>query len=426
MFINIAFSIVIWYVIIVAIIKFLPVIGINPKDKIKPICVDKGVEVNKKTMAKVFGLSLLLRIVLYIISLFSIVLILSPEKITFECFLNAWDKWDATRYLAIAENGYGAFFAEETDYYNLAFFPLYPWTVRIFTNFIPNIKLAGLIVSTLYFSAAMAFMYALVANDYGKKVAKLSVIFISIAPFSFFLGGIMSESTFLFTTVLAWYLIKKEKWFWAAIVGALASMSRIVGILIVIPYVLELIEANAESFRNHKYKEWFIKCFKQGFWVFLIPLGLAVYLVLNYHYTGDCFKFLEYQHTYWYHSFCYFGKGMQNYWNEVLTNGRTLNLKFEMFIPQAVSYTFSALLMFLCCRNHRSLYTLYYVAYFIVVTSDTWQTSGARFMVVAIPLYIMLANLVKKRDLLALSLIIISTALYGIYSTMYLAGKFIY
>ena len=43
-------------------------------------------------------------------------------------------------------------------------------------------------------------------------------------------------------------------------------MSRVVGILIVIPYVLELIEANAESFRNHKYKEWFIKCFKQGFW----------------------------------------------------------------------------------------------------------------------------------------------------------------
>lgn len=425
-FINIAFSVVIFYVILVGIIKFLPVLGINPGNRIKPIQRNEGVEVTKKSMVKVFGIALLLRIILYVISIVSIILINRSETISLEVFLKVWNRWDAERYVGIVEGGYGALMFDETEPYNLAFFPLYPWIVRLFATFIPDARIAALIVSTLFYCLAMSFMYALVASEYGKKVAKLSIIFISIAPFSFFLGGMMTESTFLFTTVLAWYLIKKRKWFAAAVVGALCSMSRIVGILIVIPYVLELVECYAESFRERRYKEWFKNCLKNGIWIFIIPLGLVVYLALNYYYTGDCFKFLEYQHINWSHEICYFGKGMQNIWNEVLSGDRSLINVLEMFGPQALSYTFSAILMLICCRRHRSAYTLYYAIYFIIVSSDIWQTSGSRFMLVILPLYIMLAERVKKNNLLTIGLISISSILYAIYSTMHLYGYYIY
>ncbi len=420
-FFNIAYSLIILYVIIIAIIKFLPVLGINPKNKIKPIIKHEGVEVTKKSMLKIFGIALTFRLVLYLIGFVSAIIMLNPSNLSFDFFLESWNRWDAPRYVQIAENGYEAKMYGEAEPYNLAFFPLYPWTVRLFNLFIPDTRLSCLIVSTLFYSAAMPFMYALVASEYGKKVAKLSLIFISIAPFSFFFGGMMTESTFLFTTVLAWYLIKKRKWFSAAIVGALSTMSRIIGILIVIPYVLELIECNAESFRNRKYKEWFINCFKQGFWIFIIPIGLIIYLAINYYYTGDCFKFLEYQHDFWYHSFCYFGQGLQNVWGEVLGDYRTLAEKADTYVPQALSYTFSALLLLICCRRHRSVYTLYYAMYFIISASNDWILSGARYTLVTLPLYIMLAERVQKNDLLALGLIVTSTILYGIYSTMYIA-----
>lgn len=421
-FFNIAFSIIIFYVTIIAIIKFLPVLGINPKNKIKVINHEDGYEVSKKGMLKVFFVALSLRIVLYIISLLSGIVMLLPTELTLDFFLDIWDRWDAPRYTTIAEYGYGEIMYDEPDNYNLVFFPLYPWLIRLVNLIIPNIRITGLLISTLCYSAAMAFMYALVASEYGKKVAKLSVVLISIAPFSFFLGGIMTESIFLLTTVWAWYLIKRRKWFAAAIVGAFSAMSRIVGVLIVIPYILELIEANSESFKEKKYKEFFKKCFIQGFWILIIPFGLLVYLALNYYYSGDCFKFFEYQNVYWNHSFCYFGQGLQKIWNEILGDYRTLLEKVIFFGPQALSFTFSALLMLICCRRHRCVYTLYYVAYFIIVTSDTWYMSGARFMMVVVPLYIMLAEKIKNNDVFSYGLISISTMLYGIYSTLYFAG----
>lgn len=421
-FVNIAFSVVIFYVILVAIIKFLPVLGINPKNKIKPVIRDEGVQVTKKSMLKVFGVALILRIVLYAISLVYAILILKPETISFDFFLDAWTRWDADRYITIAEKGYGEIMNDEPGPYNLVFFPLYPWIVRLFTLIIPNTKLACLIVSTLFYCLAMSFMYALVASEYGKKVAKLSLLFISVAPFSFFLGGMMTESVFLFTTVLAWYLIKRRKWFAAAIVGALATLSRIVGILIVIPYALELIECYAESFRQHKYKEWFKNCFKHGIWVLIIPCGLLVYLALNYYYTGDCFMFLEYQSKGWTHESCYFGEGLRIVFSQLSSDYWSITLKTELFGQEALSLIFSAVLMLICCRRHRSLYTLYYAFYFILICSNTWLLSGSRYILVCVPLYIMLAERVKKHDLLSLGLMIISMSLYAVYNTMYIAG----
>lgn len=421
-FFNISSSIIILYVIIVSIIKFLPVLGINPKNKIKPIIAHEGVQVTIKSMIKIFGLALVFRIMLYLISLVSAIFILKPSEISLEFFLNAWEKWDAPRYVSIVEHGYGATIFGEPEPYNIVFFPLYPWVVRLFTLIIPNTQLACIIVSMLFYSLAMPFMYALIASEYGKKIAKLSLIFVSISPFSFFLGAMMTESTLLFTTILTWYLIKKRKWLPAAISGAFCSMSRIVGILIVIPYIMELIEYNAESFKNKKYKEWFFNCIKQGFWIFIIPLGLIIYLILNYYYTGNCFKFLEYQYTFWHHSFCYFGQGIQNICKLAFSNSRSLIEIISLFLPQALSYIFSIILLLTCCKRHRSVYTFYYLTYFIITTSNVWIISGARYTIVVLPLYIMLSERLKNHDLITLSLIVTSVLLYGIYSTMYLGG----
>jgi hypothetical protein len=208
----------------------------------------------------------------------------------------------------------------------------------------------------------------------------------------------------------------------SAIIGFFAALSRISGILIAIPYILELIESNKDMLAQREFKKWLTSCLKQGIWILLIPCGIIVYLMINYHYTGDCFKFMEYQQKFWFHTSCYFGKGIQNMWNDVLSTGRDWRSKLDLFIPQSFSYTFAALLMLLCCRRHKSQYSLYFAAYFILNTGITWSMSGARYASLAIPMYIMLAELTENNDLAKFAVIALSAALYGIYSTMYFGG----
>lgn len=422
LFINLIFSVIVFYAFFVAILKFLPCLGIILKKETEPVIRNDGVNVPNKALLKVFIIAVTLRIILYLFS-FVMGLQIYPQEINFlEVFCEVWNKWDATRFISIIENGYNALMPGEVEIYNLAFFPLYPWMVRLFTIIVPNTYLAALIVSTLCYSAAMTVMYALVAGEYGTKIAKLSVILISISPFSFFLGGIMTESIFLFTTIMAWYLIKRKKWFLAAIMGALSAMSRIVGILILIPYIMELIEVNSEEFKNHRYIQGIKRCLKQGFWIFIIPFGLIIYLLVNYYYTGDWFKFMEYQHTKWLHEFCYFGKGLEIIWEKVLLENNTMNHKLVWFAPQALTFSISAILIAMSCKKHRSVYTLYSIVYFVIVTSDTRYMSGCRFMLVLFPLYIMYADYLKDNKFLTMISIMISIIFYITFSYIYFCG----
>lgn len=159
---------------------------------------------------------------------------------------------------------------------------------------------------------------------------------------------------------------------------------------------------------------------------FYNTLILGIYLLLNYHYTGNPFKFLEYQRTFWTHSFAYFGEGLQELCSKLFVNYIVLKEKITFYGPQIISFAFSALLMAICCKRHESAYTMYYVAYFIMVTSDMWYMSGGRFMLVIIPLYIMLAEKIKNNNLLIVGCMTLSTLLYAIYSTYYFANWDIY
>ncbi len=421
MLINILFSTLIWGVIGVAILKFLPVLGINPGNKINTITERCGEAVRAEEMLMIVLLAMMFRVVMYVIGLGSSILMQRPGNISWDFFFNAWNRWDAPRYISIAESGYDGML-EDGEPLNCAFFPLYPWLVRAFCVLIPNTKAACLVVSTFAYSAAMPFLYAMVAHDYGKKIAKLTCIYISIAPFSFFLGAMMSESVFLLTTVLSWYFIKKKRWILAAVAGFLAAMSRIAGVLIIIPYIMELAESNAQYFIEKRYRKWFISCIKQGTWVIIIPCGVIMYLLINYYYTGSCFSFMEYQQKFWLHTSCYFGKGISNMWNEFTSETRSLISKMDLFAPQMISYLFSAIIMLAGCRRHKSAYTLYFAAYFILNTGITWSMSGARYAALAIPLYIILAELTENKEYLKFGTVAIFAVLHGIYSTMYLAG----
>lgn len=153
--------------------------------------------------------------------------------------------FDGVHYLRIAQNGYDAQFSQ-------AFFPLYPLTIREL-NLIPkNANLdtriyvdpsyffTGLLLSNIFFLLSLFLFYKLVSLDFNKKTALGSLILLLLYPTSFYFGSIYSESLFLLLVLGTFFAIRKNKFILAGVLGALASVTRVFGLLLVPVFLAEI------------------------------------------------------------------------------------------------------------------------------------------------------------------------------------------
>jgi hypothetical protein len=149
-----------------------------------------------------------------------------------------WDgfvRHDAGWYFGIARNGYDVSGAVGGGRSNIAFAPVYPLLIRyvgrLFGRAPGDIYLGGILVSWLSFGLAMVALYDLAALDLPRHRAERAVLLTAIFPFSFFYGVVYTESTFLLFTVLSFYGFRARRWAAAGLCGAIATATRVTGIL---------------------------------------------------------------------------------------------------------------------------------------------------------------------------------------------------
>ena len=138
-----------------------------------------------------------------------------------------WDQWDFGYYQKIAEFGY------EAKDGSLAFYPLFPWLLRLVAYISGSYLAAGLIVSGIASVAAAVLLRRLVQLDYDSGVALRSVWFFLIFPTGYFLHVGYSESLFLalaFGSVLA---ARVDRWRLAGLLGAFCWLTRATGAVLV-------------------------------------------------------------------------------------------------------------------------------------------------------------------------------------------------
>lgn len=144
---------------------------------------------------------------------------------------------DALWFLRIATHGYS------TGDGSAAFFPLYPLLVRIVSWVIGGHPLlASLLVSNGAFFAALLVLYDLTAREYSADVARKAVVYIAIFPTAFFFLAPYSESLFLLWSVSAFRFARRDRWAMAALAGALAALTRGIGIVIAPALALMAVE----------------------------------------------------------------------------------------------------------------------------------------------------------------------------------------
>jgi hypothetical protein len=149
-------------------------------------------------------------------------------------FWDTFARYDTGHFQGIARNGYAPVAGGRS---NIAYFPVYPMLMRFAGRLLGRDQaayyLAGIGVSWTCFVLAMVALYHLARMDLDRRRAERAVLLTAIFPFAFFFGVAYTESTFLLFAVLAFQAFRTRRWLIGGMCGAVATATRVPGILIV-------------------------------------------------------------------------------------------------------------------------------------------------------------------------------------------------
>lgn len=384
----------------------------------------KGESINKYDIIKIFVLALLFRLAVYIASAVYLYIFSDETTYSFADFLSSWNRWDAPNYIDIADKGYAGC-TEDGEHLFLVFFPLYPWLVRLLHIVIADWELVCLIISTLAYTAGACFFYALLSEEYGRRIAGKSLVLLSVYPFAFFFGGMMTESLFFCTMLAGFYCVKKHYWLAAGIVGILCSLCRVQGVLLFGVAGIEFFVwyKPFSMLKQKKGKELLKLLFTKGICLFLIPVGNLVYFYINYRVEGNPFQFSVYQEEHWYHSTTYFTNALKEIWGYAFAESTKNTMTASIWIPELILFALALILMFYGLRRHPLKYTAFLFVYTIINYSVTFLISGGRYMSCAFPLFMVLGEILDRHPKIYNVAVAVSSMLFAIYMAGFLSWK---
>lgn len=418
-------------------LRFLGEIGvISSKSRIGAWCSRSGrvtdnainTSMTKKEAIEILGLAFGIRIVVYIVGIVVCMLfsdIYSGQKqFSFWDFLDSWNLWDSPHYIDIAKFGYQDCI-ENGEHLFLVFFPLYPWLLRVIHIIVRNWEASCLILSTLSFCIGSVFFYGLVKEEFGRKIAKRSFWLLSLFPFAFFFGGMMTESLFFCLLSAGFFYIKRHNWLAAGVLGIFCSLCRVQGILLLGVGLVEFFVTYQPGtmIRNKEGKQFIQVFFTKGIWLFLMPIGNLIYFGINYKVEGEFFRFQVYQKEHWYHTTTWVFNCLRELFDYGFGESATNNMRLCVWLPELVLFVVAIMLIIYALRRHPLKYSAFLIVYTTVNYSVTFLISGGRYMSCALPMFIILAEWTKNKPRLFYMILLLSTLLFGVYLTGYMTGQ---
>lgn len=320
-----------------------------------------------------------------------------------ESWQTLWGRWDATHYLRLAEHGYTA---TGDGRFSIVFYPLYPWLVRGVAFVSRNYFAATLLVSGVASIAAALFLRRLVEMDSPAKMARLAVWFLFIFPTAYFLHIGYSESLFLSLVLSCLLAARKQAWAIAGILGALAGLTRVNGLLLVPTLAVEA----WWQYRLTRRIDW------RWLWIGAVGLGFAGYLLLNYRVTGDPFTFSKIMELHWYKKITFPWVGIGGVIRRLPGTNLTEGLHEFVFI------LFGFICTVWCWIALRPSYALWMTLNWLLITSTKFVVSVPRYCLTLFPIFIILARVSAGRPFPMAIITAISLLLLALFAMKFAHG----
>jgi hypothetical protein len=351
----------------------------------------------------VIGWVIAIKTLLFVIGVKSYPMLWDKYAPTPNRWFELWDQWDFGYYQRIAEFGY------EARDGSLAFYPLFPYLLRLVAYISGSYLAAGLIVSGIASVAAAVLLRRLVQLDYDSAVALRSVWFFLIFPTAYFLHVGYSESLFLALALASVLAARVDRWGLAGLLGAFCWLTRAPGAVL---FPTLVVEAAQKYSTNRRWNP-------RWLWIALVPAGFAVYLLLNWRVTGDALAFLQTRKESFEQSFALPWAGI---WRMIKAHYPTPN-EAEMVGAQELAF----LVLGLICTiiswiKLRPIYAVWMTGNWILFTSVNYFRSIPRYTLTMFPIFI-LFGLLSQNRFWAGVLTVSSLLFFALFAVLFARGE---
>ena len=347
--------------------------------------------------------------------------------------MNIWSHWDGEHYVTLAMGGY----LHPPDNVSPAFFPLYPLVLRSFAELFggpitkESLSVWGPLISLLFLPFAFYFIYHIALEGWGERVARGTVLILAFFPTTFFLNAAYTESLFLALSAGSlWAMRVRKDLLLACVLAGFAAATRNVGIFLVVPLMYEWIK-DVQRFR------W------RGIYLLLAPGGLFAYMAYLWVRFGDPVLFYSAQESWGRHATgpldtasrawraavegasrlldpdLWAHPSLSNVANQLAGASNFFNLVFFVF----------AIVVLLAGSRYLPLSLTVY-GLLLVAPATLFGTPGSplmgtpRYVLVAFPVFIVLALLFRNRVLLG-GWLLMSTILSLVLCGLFVSWRFV-
>ena len=350
-------------------------------------------------------------------------MLLSDGGLTWERAFQQLQRWDAAHYIRLIEEGYQGY-TENGQHLFLVFFPGYVWAVRLLRLVIPSTALAGTALSCLCYGGACCYLYRLAGEAYNGRVARDALLYMSLFPFSFFSGLVMTEGLFLLATTGACWYAWRGKWLAFGLFGALAALTRMTGLLVIAVGVIRLLEAYRPL--EPPVGKSLGRCWKPL--LLRLPLtllpaaGTLLYLLLNLWVDGDPFAFASHQ-EHWHQGYLWISQVVE-YIGRYLGDNLGSSFGWAVWAPALALFVVGLALLYWAAlrKGHPAGLLAYGFCFFVATYSLSWLLSAGRYLSTCFVLFLFLAKLTQRRPALRAALLGGEGVLLGVYLCAFLAG----
>jgi Dolichyl-phosphate-mannose-protein mannosyltransferase len=308
-----------------------------------------------------------------------------------------FSRWDSRWFYYVATEGYTYHPGDASD---LVFPPVLPVLMRLGAFLVgrtdkETLLAAGVIAANLALLAALVCLSRLVRRTWDGALATRSVICLVAFPTSFFLSAAYSDSLFLAFALASFVFALERRWWAVGLAGALAALSRTYGVLLLVPLGYEYLMAH----------RWRVR--RDAAWLTLIPIAFLVWVGVIIDVSGDLFVLPHVEQT---------------WTREVMPPWQTFEVFFSTEMTQTnfkhapVDFWFTMTALAMAALSwflKRKSLALYATLMVLPMIMTGLLVSNPRYTVLLFPGFIVMAQLLRWRPLLALY--VVGAGGFGLY-----------
>lgn len=345
-------------------------------------------------------------------------------------WLVAFANFDGVHFLTLVSRGYRAVGFIQ------AFFPGLPLLLQPvwqMTHSLAAVVVFGQLLSLTSLLVAL-YLYTFIAARYAKFIPSTYgwlLIVILLFPTSFYFSAVYTESLFLALALGAFVAASRERWWLAGLLAAIASGTRVVGILLVPALIIELglqtgLWQKQVVFSRHRLAAWLKKHKGSLAKISLGSLGLVLYSIYLWYYFADP--------LYYFHVQSEFGGGRQEtivlfpqvVWRYLKILATVpLDLRYLIYVEEFLAGVGGLIILLIGYKKIRPSLWFFSLAALLLPTVTGTFSSMARYIIVVPAVFLILNLMLSSYPRLRIAWLVLSTLLLVFNTVLFIQGYWV-